>query len=122
MAKLADGTIHPGMQRKDVGALRTPKFKPRPKPVQTAPDAAWTNAALTDQRRFLNQLGVTVGKILLLGLSQQRAGLPDAAAANSLTAINAKLTAAGRDLHSLTVTIDPKATLVAKKARTRAAA
>jgi hypothetical protein len=65
---------------------------------------------------------VTVGKILLLGLSQQRAGLPDAAAANALTAINAKLTAAGLDLHSLAVTIDPKATFVGKKARTRTAA
>jgi hypothetical protein len=62
-AKLADGTIHSGMERKDALALRKPKKK------TTTPDntgkagtsslnkAAWVKATVEERRHFINAIG-----------------------------------------------------------------
>jgi hypothetical protein len=60
-AKLADGTIHPGMERKDAIALRKPESKP---PAKTPTDTsvsklgtAWQAASKNQRRAFLDGLG-----------------------------------------------------------------
>jgi hypothetical protein len=57
-AKLADGTIHPGMQRKDAVALRKPKQQSRSTANNKSEIAAvWKDASIEQRRRFLDQLG-----------------------------------------------------------------
>jgi hypothetical protein len=57
-AKLADGTIHPGMQRKDASALCKPKSQAKTAAVPKSEILAVWKAASVDQRRhFLDQLG-----------------------------------------------------------------
>lgn len=59
-AKLADGTIHPGMQRKDAAALRKPKqAKTEASPKQNKGEilAEWKAASKELRRRFLDAVG-----------------------------------------------------------------
>ena len=62
-AAFADGTIHPGMQRKDAAALKSPKRKSKstssPSEEVPSPDlnVVWNAASVEQRRDFLDGLG-----------------------------------------------------------------
>jgi hypothetical protein len=58
-AKLADSTIHPGMERRAAIALRKPEQKPKAATNNTTSSlgAAWKAATKDERRKFLDELG-----------------------------------------------------------------
>lgn len=95
-AKLADGTIHPGMQRKDARALRCPKPRAETEASTNKGEllAAWKAATKDLRRRFLDAIGADALcealSIPLCAELRRRVGSRQKAAASPLEEVIAK--------------------------------
>jgi len=116
-AALADGSIHPGMHRRDAVALRKPPRTTTSSPSTPLSKAAWSKATVEERRRFLDAIGAdplcAVFSIALRAELRRRVGGQQRAKTSALGDTITKALQQALSLQKVTTTKDAPAMGVA---------